>query len=111
MTAGEAEAARAACLAAFDDRTAARRALLAQRLAESRAEAARLGGLLASEAQHLGPEELARLREEEAAAAFRLKVVERRAQELGPHAAARRRELEAKLDADRRLVAALAAGG
>lgn len=110
MTAAEAEEARAACLAAFDDRWAARRALLAQRLAESGAEAARLGGVLAAELQHLSAADVERLRQDQAAAAFRHRVVQRRVEEHGERAAEKRAALERQLDGDKRLRAALAAG-
>ena len=64
MTAAEAEDARARCLAAFDERMGARRDLLARRLAESGAEAARLAAVLASELQTLSPADQARLQQE-----------------------------------------------
>lgn len=110
MTAAEAEDARAACLAAFDDRMADRQRVLQSRLAESSAEVARLGAVLSSELQHLSPADQARVQAEEAAAAFRLHVVQRRAEEHPAQAEARRRELETQLAADKRLAAALAAG-
>lgn len=110
MTAAEAEEARAACLAAFQDRWAARRALLAQRLAESRAEVARLTGVLATEQQHLSAADLERVQREHEAAAFRLKVAQRQADEHGTDAQQKRAELERQLDGDKRLRAALAAG-
>lgn len=110
MTAAEAEEARAACLAAFDDRWAARRTLLAQRLAESSAEVARLASVLATEQQHLGAADLERVQREHEAAAFRLKVVQRRADEHGTLTQQKRAELERQLDGDKRLRAALAAG-
>ena len=110
MTPGEAEEAKAVCLAAFDERTRVRRDLLARRVGECGAEAAQLGQHLAKELQHLSPEDQATLRQEATAAAFRLCVAQRRAEVLPARAQARRRELEARLAADRRLVAALAAG-
>lgn len=110
MTASEASDARAACLAAFDDRWAARRTLLAQRLAESSAEVARLAGVLATEQQHLSAADLERVQREHEAAAFRLRVVQRRAGEHGALAQQKRAELERQLDGDKRLQAALAAG-
>ena len=110
MTAAEAEDARAACLAAFDDRMACRHGLLRARLAESSAEVARVSGVLAHEARHLSAADQQRVQQEEGAAAFRLGVVRRRAEEHAPQTAAKRRELEAKLAADKRLAAALAAG-
>lgn len=105
LTAGEAEVATAACLAAFDDRQADRRRLLSLRLAECGAELARLRGV---ELTHLSPADQERVRAEEAAAAFRLRVGQRRLEEHAPAAAQRRAELEARLAADRRLAAALA---
>lgn len=108
MTAAEAEDARAACLAAFDERARTRADLLARRLAEGAAEASRLAAQLAGELSTLSPADQARLRQDEAAAAFRLRVAQRRADEHGPAAARKRRELEARLAGDRRLVAALA---
>jgi hypothetical protein len=110
MTAAEAEDARAACLAAFDDRMACRHSLLRARLAESSAEVARSSGVLAHEAHHLSPADQERMQQKEGAATFRLGVVRRRAEEHAPQAAAKRRVLEAKLAADKRLAAALAAG-
>ena len=110
MTAREAEEARAACLAAFDDRMACRHSLLRARLAESSAELARVSGVLAQEAHHLGAADLERLQGEEGAAGFRLGVVRRRVEEHAPGAAAKRRQLEGKLAADKRLAVALAAG-
>ena len=110
MTASEASDARAACLAAFDDRWAERRTLLAQRLAESSAEVARLAGVLATEQQHLSAADLERVQREHEAAAFRLRVVQRRAGEHGALAQQKRAELERQLDGDKRLQAALAAG-
>ena len=78
MTADEAEAARAACLAALDDRQSTRLNLLRRRLAECSAELARLGATLASELQHLSPTEQERLRQEQEEAAYRLGVAQRR---------------------------------
>lgn len=111
MTAAEAEDARARCLAAFDERMGARRDLLARRLAESGAEAARLAAVLASELQTLSPADQARLQQEEQAATFRLRVVQRRAGEHGTATVVKRAALEERLAADKRLAAALAMGG
>ena len=107
MTAAEAAAARAACLAACDERAAARRALLQARLAEHGAEVGHLDEALAAEAT-VAPADAERLRAERAAAAFRLRVAQRRFEEHGPRAAAARADLKARLAADRRLAAALA---
>ncbi|KAL4458559.1 hypothetical protein ABPG75_013424 [Micractinium tetrahymenae] len=106
LTAGEAEEAGAACLAAFDDRQTDRHRLLSLRLAECGAELARLRGI---DLAHLSPADQERFKADEAAAAFRLRVVQRRLQEHAPAAAERRAELAARLAADRRLAAALAA--
>ncbi len=110
MTAAEAEEARAACLAAFEDRWAARRVLLAQRLAESAAEVELLAGVLATEQQHLSAADLERVQREHDAAAFRHKVAQRRAGGHSALAQQKRAELERQLEADKRLRAALAAG-
>lgn len=109
MTAAEAEEARAACLAAFDERARMRVALLQCRLGESAVEMARLDGALGSEAT-LAPADQARLSQERSQAAFRLAGVQRRLSEHAPRMAAKRQELEARLGADRRLVAALTSG-
>lgn len=104
MTVAEAEVARQACLAAFDDRQAERYRLLCARLSECGAELARLRSV---ELQHLSAPDQERVKAEEAAAAFRMHVAQRRVEEHAPGVAVKRRELDARLAADRRIAVAL----
>ena len=107
MTAAEARAATERCIAAFEERAAARARLMQEHAAEVEAQLTALTGRVEGEAHLLLPAEARALGEQADAARFQLGVLRKRLQAHAAGLEGARAALAARVATDRRIAAAL----